>query len=105
MLYRKEFNSEDMAVVSAKDTKLPYDICIFSDEVENVYFIPYLAVKIDEDSIIPVSIDDEPVILVRDKRIVAFDVVSRWIIKYKDVLMDHWYGLTTDREALNMLNE
>lgn len=95
----------EMANVSKKDTKLPYDIWIDS-EGKNRHTEPnYPQLKVDcNGDKIPVSISENPEILVR-KRIPEFQKVRFWIKKYLSVLLQHWNKEITDREALNQLGE
>ena len=95
----------EMANVSKKDTKLPYDIWIDSEgkngNTKQNY--PRLIVDYNGDRI-PVSISDEPEILV-NKKIPEFSKIKSWIKKYSTVLLQHWNKEITDREALNRLGE
>ena len=96
---------QEMANVSMKDTKLPYDIWIDSEgknrKTKNDY--PRLIVDCNGD-MIPVSISKNPEILVK-KKISEFPKVSSWIKKYFATLLQHWNKEITDREALNQLGE
>ena len=95
----------EMANVSKKDTKLPYDIWIDSEgknrntKPNN----PRLIVDCNGDRI-PVSVSVNPEILVK-KRIPEFSKVKSWIKKYSIVLLQHWNKEITDKEALNQLGE
>lgn len=95
----------EMANVSKQDTKLPYDLWIDSEgkNRKSSHHIPRLKVDVGDDRI-PVSISDNPSILV-DKKIKKFSEVSKYIVKYKDILVKHWNKEITDREALNELGE
>ena len=96
---------QEMAIVSMKDTKSPYDIWIDSEgkngKTKNDY--PRLIVDCNGDRI-PVSISENPEILVK-KKISEFPKVSSWIKKYLVTLLQHWNKEITDREALNLLGE
>ena len=96
---------QEMANVSMKDTKLPYDVWIDSEgknrKAKNDY--PRLIVDCNGD-MIPVSISKNPEILVK-KKISEFPKVSSWIKKYFATLLQHWNKEITDREALNQLGE
>ena len=101
----REESLYEMANVSREDTNLPYDIWIDSKGKErNVpHSTPRVKVEVDGE-LIPVSISDNPQILV-DKKIIRFSRVARWIIKYKEVLISHWNKEISDRTALNRLND
>ncbi len=96
----------EMANVSKKDTKLPYDIWIDSEgKNRNTGKQNYPRLIVDcNGERIPVSISENPEILVR-KRIPEFPKVRYWIKKYLAVLLQHWNNEITDREALNQLGE
>ena len=95
----------EMANVSKKDTKLPYDIWIDSEgkngNTKQNY--PRLIVDCNGDRI-PVSISDDPNILVK-KKIPEFSKIRSWIKKYSIVLLQHWNKEITNKEALNHLGE
>ena len=95
----------EMANVSKKDTKLPYDIWIDSEgkNRNTKQNCPQLKVDCNGDRI-PVSISENPDILVK-KRIPEFPKVKSWIKKYLAVLLQHWNKEITDKEALNQLGE
>ena len=96
----------EMANVSKQDTKLPYDIWIDSvgKDRSSEHNLPRIKVDVDGDRI-PVSISDEPEILVSNKTIPEFSEIKKYIKKYKDVFLKHWNKEITDRQALNELNE
>jgi hypothetical protein len=52
-------------------------------------------IKVDVDgNRIPVSIEEEPVILIKTNiKILKFKKISDWIIKNKEVLLQHWYNV------------
>ena len=95
----------EMANVSKKDTKLPYDIWIDSEgkHRKTKQNCPRLEVDCNGDRI-PVSISEDPVILLR-KNIPEFPKIKIWIKKYSVVLLQHWNKEITDKEALNQLGE
>ena len=93
----------DMANVSKKDTKLPYDIWIDSEGKNTKQNYPQLKVDYNGDRI-PVSISENPEILVK-KKIPEFSKIKSWIKKYSIVLLKHWNKEITDKEALNQLGE
>ena len=95
----------EMANVSKKDTKLPYDLWIDSEgkNRNTNQNSPRLIVDCNGDRI-PVSISDNPEILVK-KRIPGFLKVRTWIRKYLAVFLQHWNKEITDKEALNLLGE
>lgn len=101
----EEYLSE-MANVSKSDTKLKYDLWIDSDGINrNVpHNLPRLKVDVDGDRI-PVSISDDPKVLVSGKKIPNEAEVLEYIRKYKDILLKHWNKEITDRQALNALGE
>ena len=95
----------EMANVSKKDTKLPYDIWIDSEGKNRNIAPNYPRLKVDcNGDRIPVSISENPEILVK-KRISEFPEVRSWIKKYLAVLLQHWNKEITDKEALNQLGE
>ena len=96
---------DEMANVSKQDTGLPYSVWIDSEGKDRVapHNVPRLKVDVDGDRI-PVSISDTPKILV-NKNIPQFSKISSWIIKYKNVLLQHWNKELTDRQTLNMLGK
>ena len=95
----------EMANVSKKDTKLPYDIWIDSEGKNRNTNQNYPRLKVDcNGDRIPVSISENPEILVK-KRIPEFSKVRTWIGKYLAVLLQHWNKEITDKEALNQLGE
>ena len=95
----------EMANVSKKDTKLPYDIWIDSKGKSRNTKQNYPRLKVDYDGDrIPVSISDDPKILVK-KKIPEFSKIKSWIKKYSIVLLKHWNKEITDKEALNQLGE
>ena len=95
----------EMANVSKKDTKLPYDIWIDSKGKNRNTKQNYPRLKVDYDGDrIPVSISDNPKILVK-KKIPEFPKIKTWIKKYSIVLLQHWNKEITDKEALNQLGE
>lgn len=105
MIINKSDELFEMANVFKKDTKLPYDIWIDSEgkngNTKQNY--PRLIVDYNGDRI-PVSISEEPVILVK-KKIPEFPKIKAWIKKYSTVLLQHWNKEITDKEALNQLGE
>ena len=105
MIINKSNELFEMANVSKKDTKLPYDLWIDSEgknRKSNLYY-PRLDVDYNGDRI-PVSISDNPEILVK-KEIPEFPKIKFWIRKYSIVLLQHWNKEITDKEALNQLGE
>ena len=95
----------EMANVSMKDTKLPYDIWIDSEgkNGNTKQNCPRLIVDYNGDRI-PVSISEDPEILVK-KKIPELPKIKSWIKKYSVVLLQHWNKEITDKEALNQLGE
>ena len=105
MLINTSDESFEMANVSKKDTKLPYDIWINSEGKNSNTEPGFPRLKVDcNGERIPVSISENPEIL--EKRTISeFPKVSSWIKKYLAVLLQHWNKEITDREALNQLGE
>lgn len=96
---------QEMAIVSKKDTKLPYDIWIDSEGKNRKTKQNYPQLIIDcNGNRIPVSISENPEILVK-KKISGFPKINSWIKKYLAVLLQHWNRKITDREALNQSGE
>ena len=95
----------EMAKVSKKDTKLPYNLWIDSMGKErNVpHNTPRLKVDVDGD-LIPVSIQETPEILV-NKTFPHSAEILKYVKKYLQVFLKHWNNEITDKEALNMLGE
>ena len=95
----------EMANVSKKDTKLPYDIWIDSEGKNRNTKQNYPQIIFDyAGDRIPVSISEDPKILVK-KKISEFPTIKAWIKKYSVVLLQHWNKEITDKEALNQLGE
>jgi len=88
-----------MVSVSTEDTGLKYDL-----KIGICYVSPVLFVDVDGDRI-PVSISDNPKVLVSGKKIPNEAEVFWYIKKYKDVLLKHWNKEITDKQALNALGE
>ena len=105
MIVDKSDELFEMANVSKKDTKLPYDIWIDSEGKNRNTKQNYPRLIIDYNGErIPVSISEGPEILVK-KTIPRFPKIKSWIKKYSVVLLQHWNKEITDREALNQLGE
>lgn len=104
-LYFEDYLYE-MATVSKTDTKLPYDLWIDSvgRDRQTEHNLPRIKVDVDGDRI-PVSISDDPEILIANKSIPKFSEIKKYIKKYKDVFIRHWNKEISDRQALNELNE
>lgn len=97
----------EMANVSTEDTKLPYELWIDSAGSErNVnHNSPRIKVNVDGD-MIPVSISDNPKVLVSGKdNFKGKSEITKYIKKYLDVFIKHWNKELTDKEALNLLGE
>ena len=95
----------EMAKVSKKDTKLPYDLWIDSmgKSRNTPHSIPRIKVEVDGDRI-PISIEICPKVLV-NKTFPHSAEIFRYVKKYLQVFLKHWNNEITDREALNMLGE
>lgn len=95
----------EMAQVSKKDTKLPYNLWIDSvGKGRNVpHNTPRLKVDVDGD-LIPVSIQETPEILV-NKTFPYSAEIFKYVKKYLQVFLKHWNNEITDKEALNILGE
>lgn len=96
----------EVANVSTKDTELPYELWIDSygsgREAKN---IPRIKVNVDGD-LIPISISDNPKVLVSGKdNFKSKSEIFKYIKKYLDVFIKHWNKELTDKEALNLLGE
>ena len=105
MIIDKSNELFEMANVSKKDTKLPYDIWIDSEGKNRNTKQNYPRLKVDYNGDrIPVSISEDPEILVK-KEIPEFPKIKSWVKKYSIVLLQHWNKEITDREALNRLGE
>ena len=105
MIINKSNELFEMANVSKKDTKLPYDIWIDSEGKNGNTKQNYPRLKVDYNGVrIPVSISEDPKILVK-KKIPEFPKIKAWIMKYSVVLLQHWNKEITDKEALNQLGE
>ncbi len=105
MLIIEQNNTFEMANVAKTDTNLPYNIWIDSvGKDRNIpHNIPRIKINVDGD-MIPVSIDTNPKILI-NKNINNFSEIKNWIIKYYDILMQHWNKELTDKETLNLLGK
>ena len=105
MIINKSNELFEMANVSKKDTKLPYNIWIDSEgknrNTKQNY--PQLIVDYNGDRI-PVSISEDPEILAK-KKIPEIPKIKSWIKKYYVVLLQHWNKEITDKEVLNRLGE
>ena len=105
MIINKSNELFEMANVSKKDTKLPYDLWIDSEGKNRNTKQNYPRLKVDYNgNKIPVSISEDPEILA-NKKIPEFPKIKSWIKKYSVVLLQHWNKEITDREALNRLGE
>ena len=77
---------------------------LHGEKINDVYYnYPQLKVDYNGDKI-PVSISEDPEILVK-KKIPEFPKIKIWIKKYSVVLLQHWNKEITDKEALNQLGE
>lgn len=102
--FKKRLDGYRVTVVSKADTKLPYDIMLDSsglDEKKNL--APRLAVDVNGDAI-TVTIERQPKVT-NGRKFERLPIISRWIKKYLPVLIAHWAGEITDREALDRLGE
>ena len=105
MIIDKSDELFEMANVSKKDTKLPYDIWIDSEGKNRKTKQNYPRLIVDYNGErIPVSVSENPEILVK-KKIPEFSKIKSWIKKYSVVLLQHWNKEIADREALNRLGE
>ena len=105
-LYEKEAFFE-MAVISASDSKLKYDIWLDDSGSErNVkHHIPRVKLKVDG-KMIPISISKEPKFLVNVshyKKIKDIKTIFDFIAKFEDVLLMHWNKEINDRQVLNII--
>lgn len=97
----------EMANVSKNDTKLPYDIWIdsFGKDRSVKHNVPRVKVNVDGEWI-PISIEDNPKILVKRRNSFKGEKeIIEYIKKYLNVFISHWNKEITDREALNLLGE
>lgn len=97
----------EMANVSTKDTKLSYELWIDSagSDRNAQHNLPRIKVNVDGD-LIPVSISDNPKVLVPGKEnFKGKSEIFKYIKKYLDVFIKHWNRELTDKEALNLLGE
>lgn len=96
----------EMANVNKEDTGLPYNLWIDSagKDRNTSHNSPRLKVEVDGE-LIPVSISDNPTILVNNVKITKFNIIKRYIKKYKNVLLKHWNRVYTDRQTLLKLNK
>ena len=85
-------------------TGLQYDLWIDDSGTERQvqHNKPRLKVKVDGDRI-PVSIEDEPEILV-NKKIPKFNKVSSWIKNHNNDLMRYWNREINDKEFIRSLS-
>lgn len=102
----------EMAVLDKSDSGLPYDLWLdpAARERKNTHYSPRLKVKVGDNKLIPFLIDkDNPDIPESVKKNAGityfrgFKYVKEYIKEYYDILNAYWWGLFTDKEALNLL--
>ena len=106
----EERNLFEMANVETVDSGLPFSVWIDHNGASRKvkHNLPKIKIGI-EHKLLPYLIDNrEPKFLTNTasvKKIKSRDVdtLNRWIIENYQVLMDHWNGLISDKEALNKL--
>lgn len=106
----EERNLFEMANVDTVDSGLPFSVWIDHNGVDRrvKHNSPRIKIEIDH-KLLPYLIDDsEPKFLTNTshvKKIKSRDIdeLNRWVIENYQVLMDHWNGLISDKEALNKL--
>ena len=95
----------EMANVSKQDTGLPYDIWIDSLGKDRKIEHNPPRIKVDvEGDLVPVSLEEEPRILV-DKKIRKFSLIRKYIKKYLNIFFFFFNKEISDREALKLLNK
>lgn len=94
----------EMANVSKRVSGLPYDMWIDSNGClrNTQHNIPRVKIHVD-DELIPVSISDDPQILVKNKTINKWSWIRKYIIAYKDILLAHYNQKIDDTAALELL--
>lgn len=89
--YIKKFNKDklfEMANLTTDDTGLPYIIWISPSSGKEKH---WARIKVSyKNELIPVSISDDPKIMVKGKSIPKFDLIRKFIIDNKDILMAYW---------------
>ncbi len=100
----------EMAVVSKEDSELPYDIWL--DKAGHQRNVPHnkprIKVRVNND-LIPVLISDNPDVPENVKKnnsnwnFKGLNNVKKFILKYKDVLIQYWENQLTDKQVLNAL--
>lgn len=103
----------EMAVLRKEESNLPYDIWLDpsgSDRI-NKHKLPRIKVRVGDD-LIPFLLDkDNPDIPSSVKKVPGknyfrgFKYIKEYIKEYYDVLISHWEGSLSDREALNKLGK
>ena len=87
------------ALADKQDIGLPYDIALWMGGVKKG--TPQIGIWTGRE-IVPVSITGEPKLLSQEA-VSNFELVSEFVKKNRNVLVDHWNGKLTDRETLNIL--
>lgn len=99
---------EEMARISPDDSGLPVTVVILVGE--GLPHGPRIKVsglyggKVREDSLVQVTIEDVPQFIGKNSSLLSSSIKKKivlFIIKNKKILIDHYYGRVTDKQALN----
>lgn len=87
--YEKKYQQFfEMANLTKEDTGLPYIIWISPSSGKEKH---WARIKVSyKNELIPVSISDDPKIMIKGKNISKFDLIKKFIIMNKDILLDYW---------------
>lgn len=84
--YKKKFY--EMANLTKEDTGLPYIIWITPSSGKEKH---WARIKVSyKNELIPVSISDDPKIMIKGKQLPKFSVIKKFIIDNKDLLLEYW---------------
>ena len=100
----------EMAALSRKRTNLPYELWLDSvGKDRNVlHNTPRLKVKVSDNTLIPVSIEKAPKVLVdisKYPKIKHLSAVVNFIANNYDLLLDHWNKKYDDGEIIGILTD
>lgn len=95
----------EMANLQPSETGLSYSVWVDSEGKDRLpkHNIPRIKILVNNE-FIPISISDDPEILV-DKKVKNFREVRNWIIKNKEALLKHWNREWTDRQLMLYFSE
>ena len=102
---RKRIDGYTVACATKQETGLPYDVLVDFLGADPRWRrrpgIPRIG-GVVKDLVIPVSIDDPPVIL-SGTRFESSEIVLRWVAHFRVPLLEHWNNELDDLEILTTL--